>query len=135
MNGSSSNSAVFFDERDYIGVGRRLLIDVVDAGLAWIVCVVLTNALEAWTSPLLIVIWVPIALTARLLFAVAGPFNVILDLLWVSSDSCRQALRDKFAHTFVVRANAQPAGTGKIVYRTYTVFGGTMLFAEVQPDA
>lgn len=171
MNASSADSAVFFNDRDYVGVGRRLLIDAIDAGLVWLVSVVLTSVLGLWTSPLIIAIWVPLwfgyfvvlkrsrfrtlgylaagarivdmrgqrpgylALTARLLFVVAGPVNFLLDLLWVSSDPCRQALRDKVAHTFVVRAGAQPVGAAKVVYRTYTVFGGTLIFAELLPDA
>lgn len=73
-----------------------------------------------------------LALAARLAFAVLGPFNFVVDLLWVSSDPRRQALRDKFAHTYVIRQNAVAIGTGRIVYRVYTVFGMTMFFAEVQ---
>jgi uncharacterized RDD family membrane protein YckC len=73
------------------------------------------------------------ALTVRLLFVVAGPLNFLVDLLWISSDQNRQALRDKFAHTYVIRATAIPIGTGRVVYRTYTVFGATMLFQEVEP--
>jgi uncharacterized RDD family membrane protein YckC len=74
------------------------------------------------------------SLTGRLLFAAAGPFNFLLDI-WISSDSCHQALRDKFAHTYVVRKLAVPSGTGPIVYASYTVFGGTLLFPEVRPEA
>jgi uncharacterized RDD family membrane protein YckC len=77
-------------------------------------------------------------LFGRLAFAVLGPFNFLVDLLWVSSDPRRQALRDKFAHTYVVRKNAVPIGMGKIVYAIYMVFGMTLLFAEVRegrPDA
>lgn len=70
-------------------------------------------------------------LLGRLAFAVLGPYNFLVDLLWVSSDPRRQALRDKFAHTYVIRKDAVPVGTGKIVYRVYTVFGMTLLVAEV----
>lgn len=72
------------------------------------------------------------SLCMRLLFAVAGPFNFLVDLLWISSDPSRQALRDKFAHTYVVRKTAVPAGNGRIVYRTYTLLGAALLFGEVQ---
>ena len=73
-----------------------------------------------------------LSLVIRLMFVVVGPVNFLVDLLWIPSDPCRQALRDKFAHTYVIRKSAQPLGTGQIVYRTYTLFGGTMLFQEVQ---
>jgi uncharacterized RDD family membrane protein YckC len=76
-----------------------------------------------------------LALLGRLSFAVLGPVNFLADLLWISSDPSKQALRDKVAHTLVVRKDAVPAGTGKIVYRTYTLFGWTMISAEVLPDA
>lgn len=72
-----------------------------------------------------------LALLVRLLFIVLGPVNFFVDLLWIPSDATRQALRDKFAHTFVVRQNASPSEVGRVVYRTYTVFGATFLFAEV----
>lgn len=72
-------------------------------------------------------------LLGRLAFVVLGPANFLIDLCWVSSDPSRQALRDKFAHTYVVRKNAVPAGTGRIVYPTYMTFGWTLMFAEVQP--
>jgi hypothetical protein len=74
-------------------------------------------------------------LLLRLAFVVFGPANFMIDLLWVSSDPSRQALRDKFAHTYVVRKEAVPAGTGRVIYPTYMVFGWTLMFAEVSPGA
>jgi uncharacterized RDD family membrane protein YckC len=71
----------------------------------------------------------------RLAFAIFGPANYLLDLLWVSSDPRRQALRDKFARTYVIRKAAVPAGMGHVVYGTYMVFGWTILCAEVKSDA
>ena len=65
---------------------------------------------------------------------VLGPANFLVDLLWISSDPSKQALRDKIAHTYVIRKNAVPAGTGQVVYRTYMLFGWTLLSAEVRPD-
>lgn len=73
------------------------------------------------------------ALTIRFLFALFGPLNFFLDLLWIPSDRYRQALRDKFAHTLVIHADAVPAGRGNLVYRTYYVMGAAFLFAEVLP--
>ncbi|HEY0160408.1 MAG TPA: RDD family protein [Thermoanaerobaculia bacterium] len=73
-------------------------------------------------------------LLGRLCFVVLGPVNFVFDLLWVSSDPRRQALRDKLAHTYVVRRTAVPAGEGRLVYGTYMVFGWTILCAEVKSD-
>jgi uncharacterized RDD family membrane protein YckC len=71
-------------------------------------------------------------LLGRVAFTVLGPVNFVVDLCWISIDPSRQALRDKFAHTFVIRKNAMPAGVGRIVYPTYMMFGWTLMFAEVQ---
>jgi uncharacterized RDD family membrane protein YckC len=73
-------------------------------------------------------------LLGRLAFAIFGPLNYLFDLLWVSSDPRHQALRDKFAHTYVIRKSAVPAGSGHVVYGTYMVFGWTILCAEVKSD-
>jgi uncharacterized RDD family membrane protein YckC len=50
--------------------------------------------------------WWP--LTLRLMFAVLGPLRG-LDLFLLVGDRHRQALRDKFTHTYVVKRNAQPS--------------------------
>jgi len=73
------------------------------------------------------------ALTIRALFAVFGPFNMLMDVIWLTNDERRQALRDKFAHTYVIRDRALPLGHGAIVYTPYTIFGTNFLFAEVRP--
>jgi uncharacterized RDD family membrane protein YckC len=70
-------------------------------------------------------------LSARLLLAVLGPFNFVMDLFWLTGDPDRQALRDKFVGTYVVRRQATPAGSGPIVFRTYMFWGMTFLFKEV----
>ena len=75
------------------------------------------------------------ALTLRLSFGLIGPFNLILDVLWIPSDRHKQALRDKFAHTYVVKATAEPAGPARIVNRTYDVMGMSFVFQDVEPLA
>ena len=72
------------------------------------------------------------SLTFRLMFGVLGPLNWMVDLLWLSGDPHRQALRDKLAGTYVVRKTAEPAGTGKIVRRYYEFFGYNFIFREVE---
>ena len=73
------------------------------------------------------------SLTIRALFAFFGPFNVLIDIIWLTNDESRQALRDKFAHTYVIRDRAVPLGHGTIVYAAYTIFATNFLFAEVRP--
>jgi uncharacterized RDD family membrane protein YckC len=73
------------------------------------------------------------ALSLRLAFAMLGPINWLLDLGWLSGDRHRQALRDKFAACYVIRANAQPAGAGRLVYRYAEACGYNFLYREVEP--
>jgi uncharacterized RDD family membrane protein YckC len=71
-------------------------------------------------------------LTVRLLFMVLGPVNYPLDLACLSCDTHRQALRDKFTDTFVVKKRAEPAGSGKVIHRFYLILGYNFLFREVE---
>jgi hypothetical protein len=73
------------------------------------------------------------ALSLRLLFAVAGPFNIVFDMLWIPSDPWKQSLRDKVAHTYVVTAHAHPAGPARVVYRNYYMMGMSIVFQEIEP--
>ena len=73
-----------------------------------------------------------IALALRLIFAIIGPLNILLDLIWLSGDDNRQALRDKFAQTYVVKKNTNPIGTGKIIYSDFDLWGWRMIFREVK---
>jgi len=75
------------------------------------------------------------ALTLRLSFGLLGPFNVVLDMLWIPFDRHKQALRDKLAHTYVVKANAEPAGPARVVLRTYDIMGMSFVFQDVEPVA
>lgn len=162
----------FYRHSDYIGVFRRLLIDIIDTTLVVIASLIVTAlALAVVPEPMsyfailagCMLIWFAyfvilkhhartlgyiltgarivngrgerpsyIALTGRLAFALFGPVNFLLDLLWVSSDPCGQAMRDKFAHTYVVKNTAVPAGQALAVYRVYTVFGATLMFPEAR---
>ena len=71
-------------------------------------------------------------LTVRMMFLFVGPFNYVADLIWLSGDPQRQALRDKFAQTYVVRKKAIPAGTGRVIHRQYFLLGWNFLFREIE---
>jgi uncharacterized RDD family membrane protein YckC len=72
------------------------------------------------------------SLTMRFLFIFFGPLTCLLDLFWIPGDRHRQALRDKFAHTYVIGAAAQPAGRGELAYVPYCLMGWTFVFQEVK---
>jgi uncharacterized RDD family membrane protein YckC len=72
------------------------------------------------------------ALTVRFLFALFGPLNLVLDLLWIPGSECRQALRDRFAQTYVVRLRAEPEGRGRVVYTLDHILCVGYLFPEVR---
>jgi uncharacterized RDD family membrane protein YckC len=72
------------------------------------------------------------ALTIRALFVFIGPLNMLVDLLWLTGDEHRQSLRDKWAHTYVIRNRAVPAGQGPIMWIRYTILGANFLFQEVR---
>jgi uncharacterized RDD family membrane protein YckC len=71
------------------------------------------------------------SLTLRLSFMLLGPMNYLVDVMWLSTDLQRQALRDKLAHTYVVRKAAQPIGKGKVAHRYCHILGYNFLFREV----
>jgi uncharacterized RDD family membrane protein YckC len=71
------------------------------------------------------------SLTLRLAFAMIGPVNWVPDMVWLSDDPHRQALRDKFANTYVVKSGATPVGKGRIVFRNYEIICYNFLFREV----
>jgi uncharacterized RDD family membrane protein YckC len=170
---TEAEQGVYYELTDYAGLGRRLLIDLVDFPVA----VATTAALLAATSFLapqlldvpgfglgvIAVVWlgyfvllkaspyrtlgyvlagarivnyrgerpgIP-RLVGRLMFVVGGPMNFLFDALWLTGDRNRQALRDKFASTYVIRHNAVPAGLGRVHYRNYTFWGMTFMFREV----
>jgi uncharacterized RDD family membrane protein YckC len=74
------------------------------------------------------------SLTLRLLFAVLGPLNWLVDLGWLSGDPHRQSLRDKFAQTYVVKMHANPAGRAQLGYQYVEICGVSFLLREVKID-
>jgi uncharacterized RDD family membrane protein YckC len=72
----------------------------------------------------------------RLLFAlIGGGFSSMLgliDLFWITGDDHRQTLRDKLAHTYVIRTSAEPLGRGPIGYDVYHVMAWTLLVPGVR---
>jgi uncharacterized RDD family membrane protein YckC len=72
------------------------------------------------------------SLALRLVFVALGPLNIVVDLAALSADPHRQALRDKFAGTYVINRNAKPAGVGTLVWPYYEICGYHFLFREIR---
>jgi uncharacterized RDD family membrane protein YckC len=72
-----------------------------------------------------------ISLSIRLIFAILGPFNIVIDLFWIPGDERRQALRGKFANTYVIKKDALLAGQGQVVYARYGIMAWNFMFQEV----
>jgi uncharacterized RDD family membrane protein YckC len=70
-------------------------------------------------------------MTYRSLFAVLGPFNALLDLIWLSGDPYRQGLRDKLAGTYIIRRGAEPEGVGLQKHVMITLGWWSLLVREV----
>jgi len=66
----------------------------------------------------------------RAFFFFLAPFEYFLDLLLLTMDPHRQAIRDKYSRTYVIRRGAAPAGRGCIRY----VLLDTLNFALILPE-
>jgi uncharacterized RDD family membrane protein YckC len=168
---------VFYRREDYAGVGRRLLIDVLDSAFAAVVAtcisvlILLINIENRELTDLMIsLVWICvwfgyfvvvkrsnlrtlgyrmlgvrvvnlkgerpsiIALAVRLLFVFGGPFNFLIDLIWITDNQNRQAMRDHFAGTYVIKRDAEPSGVGRIVWTPHHILGFNFIFKEVRSD-
>ncbi len=70
-------------------------------------------------------------MTLRLFLWVLGPINVVIDFIWVGIDQDRQSLRDRFAGTCLVKANAIPIGEAPIHLSYYQAFGLSLMLPTV----
>jgi uncharacterized RDD family membrane protein YckC len=74
-------------------------------------------------------------LTVRTTFMFLGPLNYLVDLVWLSRDPHRQAIRDKVAGTYVVRRKAVPIGAGKVMRHQYSMLGCNFLCSEIMTQS
>jgi uncharacterized RDD family membrane protein YckC len=70
-------------------------------------------------------------MTFRMLMWVFGPFNFLLDLIWLGADTEGQSLRDCFAGTYVVRNGAEPVGFAPMHLTRYTGAGMALSYPRV----
>ena len=71
-------------------------------------------------------------MTCRLLLWGFGPFNQLVDWLWLGGDPARQTLRDKVAGTLVVRSQSVPVAHGSVHAAFYDLFSFNIPFFEVR---
>lgn len=70
-------------------------------------------------------------MTFRFILLSIGPFSFIIDLLWLTGEKTKQTLRDKFVGTYVVKKNAEPMGSGKIIHTMLHFLGWNLSYREV----
>lgn len=70
-------------------------------------------------------------MTFRMLLWLLGPFNLLIDLMWLGADTEQQSLRDCYSGTCVVRSQAKPIGEGAIHLAYYTALGMTLMYPRV----
>jgi len=169
---SSLGTGVYYAEDDYIGLGKRLLILVVDACVLAIALWVAdtlwyslppsdtTYTLLSWGLPASAYAYLTVVkasrirtlgyrligakvltfrgerpsifrMTLRLFLWLAGPLNIVMDLIWVGIDEDRQSIRDRFAGTCVVKATAIPIGEAPIHLSYYQAFGLSLMLPTV----
>lgn len=165
---NSFGDADFYDPRDYVGIGKRLIVLLVDSvvlillgqaiGLLFHVLglmgIVLHVPIGLFLICYLIAIWsylgpvkrsnfgtigyrllgirlisakggAPslLSMTMRMLMWMFGPFNLILDLLWVGVGSEGQSLRDCYLGTYLIKRNAKALGRAPLRTNLYTAMG------------
>lgn len=109
-------------------------------GIAWIYLVVLKRSRFRTLAYLLLDLKIVttkgqhpslFAMTFRMLLWMLGPFNFILDLMWLGADSEHQSLRDCYAGTYVVRSSAEPLGTAPMHLARFHAMGFAIAYPRV----
>ncbi len=66
----------------------------------------------------------------RFLLMTLGPFTLLYDLLWLTGETTRQTLRDKYMGTYVIKNDSTPLGMGKIRSVRLDFMGWHLIFRE-----
>lgn len=61
-----------------------------------------------------------------------GPFELIFDIIWLTSEATKQTLRDKYVGTYVVNRHAIPVGKAKLQNVTLGVMGWNLMYREIK---
>ena len=71
----------------------------------------------------------------RALLLILGPFEFIIDLIWLTSETTKQTLRDKYVGTYVVDERANPVGNARLQTVTLGVMGLSFTYREVKENS
>lgn len=76
-----------------------------------------------------------VTMAMRMMMWLLGPFNIVLDLIWLGADTESQSLRDCFLNTYVVKRNAKPIGRAPMHLARYSACGLMLAYPRVsRPD-
>jgi len=173
---NSLGDADFYDPKDYVGIGKRLIVMLIDSMvivamgiMLWtpFLVLILTQVLQVDASGifwmlLLLATWIYLApikrsdfgtigyrlmgiklvsakggrpslinMTIRMVMWMFGPFNLVLDLLWLGADTENQSLRDCYLSTYLVTRNAKPVGRAPLHLTRYNAMGFSLAYPRV----
>jgi uncharacterized RDD family membrane protein YckC len=173
---NSLGTADYYDISDYVGIGTRILVFLIDSVVLVIVSFVLWMPFAAlWEAGVfrkdpsgyflltnLAAIWTYLApvkrsrvgtlgyqllgvelvsakggrpsllkMTFRMMMWMFGPFNFVLDLLWLGADTESQALRDCYLGIYLVKRGARPIGRAPVHISRYTAMGFVLNYPRV----
>lgn len=68
----------------------------------------------------------------RVLLFLLGPFELFIDIIWLTSEATKQTLRDKYIGTYVIAQDAVPVKKGKLQNVSLGFMGWNLMYREVQ---
>ena len=121
----SLGDGVYYEREAYAGFWQRILVKRSRLRTLGYRLLGLRIVTTSGTQPSII------TMTFRLLMWIFGPFNFLIDLLWLGADTEQQTLRDCYCGTYVIRQDAEPIGTAAIHLARYHGMGMTLVYPRV----
>ena len=75
-----------------------------------------------------------IKMILRALLLLLGPFELIIDIIWLTSERTKQTLRDKYIGTYVVNKDAIPVKKGPLQNVSLGFMGWNLMYKEIKED-
>lgn len=72
-----------------------------------------------------------ISMTMRMVMWIFGPFNMLVDLLWMGADAEGQSLRDCYLSTYLIKRKAMPIGRAPVHLTRYNAMGFALAYPRV----
>lgn len=70
-------------------------------------------------------------MTVRMVMWMFGPFNILLDLMWLGADTESQSLRDCYLGTYLIKRDAIPIGRAPLHLTRYYAMGFAISYPRV----